>query len=687
MSVTVVGDYLKIEKLVRERPSVSNFEKAITIFPTSVMFWSSYLDFLLENPEKALRVAERAVVTCVHIDMWKRYFALIKSVSRVQGFFNLYEKALAAIGPDSKSTDIWLEYLYILRVIFNTQMLASFNMTHADDASRLPPTAFLIPMAAAPPPGLTEDMVHPEGGISEIAIKPTVALIREVFQNALSVPMERIDAIWDDYQAFEQVVASALGAMAAAIPVMPGMPSPPQAQAAMQAAKLLAEFSNRWILSKQGLKQISRIYTSVNLYFAPIPLERASAELVKANILAWRRVLSYEKSNPFKLNAGRFHTRMVFVFRQCLMSNCFVSEFWLEYFTWSLATRGFQEGVSILEKAVYQFLANDVLLRLVIAYVYEETEDMDEADKVFRDALAHFTSINRPVPSLLLQYIRFKGRCGSTTHARTAFLDALTTNSIHINEEVCIAFGLLELRVFANPVAAVRVLKMTLAKYEHDASAKAAVEAALNELLVDLGEKSRTERVGGILECEFAEAQERFKSLGKGREETEGAIEIDDETYTAGGMRRPDTTRMQPFKQAMEYEEGGDSIKIGSIAKSLKTLLQILPRCGSETVPETDNVLKALQKLELPAISVATYKRLDEDPLIVQMRREREEAGKSMANLKRLQMDDEKKDDDVIIKSDLADEDRAQREFLTALASNIHRERVYYKRHKLVLGA
>ena len=703
-----VNDYLTIERLVRERPSVLNFEKAVQIFPSSAMFWTGYLDFLLENPERALKVSERAIAVCVHIDIWRRYLSLMKSMERVNVFFPVYEKAISVIGQDCKSADFWTEYLYLIRLVFNYQMLASFNMDHNDDPSRLPPTAFLIPISAPPAVGaFDESMIHPEA-IGTILAKPTVAYIRELFQNALSVPMDKLDVIWDDYQAFEQVVANAMGAMAAAIPTMPGVPTPPQAMASIQATKLLAEFSTRWILSKQGLKEISRIYSCVNLYFAPIPLDISSVEILKANILAWRGVLEYEKSNPLKLNFKRFESRMIFVFKQCLMSNCYVSEFWLEFFVWSLATRAESLGgscVELLETAITKYLPNDVLIRLVIAYVYEETMEYEKASNFFAESLEYFAKKNVITPSLLMHYIRFKARCFSAIHARTLFLTSMS--SVHFTADVAIGFANLELRMFANATAAMHVLESAKTKFHPDNSQ---IEAAIADLSWDTGRQSavvsettkytaekRLMEVPNILGVDFAKAQKclKFRNMLPTEKVPARVVENDDvielvteDSSLDGGLKRPDPARMQPFRQtAMDYEEGGRVEKL-TIPKSLKVLLQVLPTCGSETVPETDSILKVLQTVRLPPISVSTFRRLDEDPQLDQLRREREESSgvlKAGVNLKRLiNMEEKGGQDDVIIKSDMFDEDKANRDFLSALASNIHRERVYYKRHKLV---
>jgi len=699
-----VGDYLTIERLIRERPSLSNLEKAVQLFPTCVMFWTSYLDFLVENPERAFSVAQKAVLHCPHVDLWKRYLNLGKSLYRLPEFFHMYETAVAEIGNDQKSADIWIEYLYFLRAIHNTQVLVQFNV---EEASKLPPTAFLLPLSSVLPAGISEDMVDIEG-LKMIEARPTVASIREQFHTALAVPMERLDAVWDEYQAFEQVVANAMTIMAQSIPVFPGMPPPPAALASIQATKMLSEYSNRWIQSKQGLKEVTRLYSPLNLYFAPIPLDANTAQALQANILSWRRVIAFEKTNPFKLNFKRFLSRIEFVHKQCLMSNVYVAEFWFEKFIWKLVSEGPHEALEVLLSAVENYLVNDCLLRVVIAIIYEEIGERAAANEFISSSLEHFSHSVRAVPSLLMHHIRFNMRSFGVIHGRNIFLKAIRENSIHVNDEVFIAVARLETYALKNPQGGFKILQVGRSK------------SGAPEIYDRLTEKLGTDLTGShlnraidadvnwmkqpirILELVGVEAESaidyrNLSAVSTQVSERTDLVDIDisgEDGKDNGGIHRPETTRMHSYKPSMDYDEEagtshGDKLnKTAIIPSSLKALLGVLPHCEG-SFPETDTVLKALQIVDLPAIPITSLKRFDEDASLEQIRREKElqqiggTSSGTGSNLKRLINDSKNDDDDVIIKSDLFDDEREQREFLSALAANIHRERINYKRHKL----
>ena len=684
-ATVTVADYLTIERLVRERPSVSNLEKSAQLFPSCAIFWSTYLDYLIETPEKGLKVAERAVAVCPHIDLWKRYLALAKSVSRLPDFFPIYEKAISEIGNDSKSTDFWIEYLYILRALFNTQILVQNECL--DNPSNLPPNAFLVPLSPIPPAGLTEDILDVEG-FKQMTLKPTVTSMREVFQSALSVPMERIDAIWDDYQAYEQVVANAMVAMAQNAPTIGGLP-PPQLMAGVQASKLLSEYSNRWIQSKQGLKELTRIYAPINLYFSPIPLDATTAETVKANVIGWRRVVAFEKTNPFKLGYVKFQARLAHVFKLCMMSNVYVAEFWVEMFVWTLADRGPEAALQVLEKGVKEYLVHDVLLRLIIAYLLEETGQTDKAFAAYSESLTHYTQFAKPTPSVLMHWIRFACRSFSGLQGRNLFLQHLQSGSIHVDYRLVIAFAKLELRMMNNTAGALKVLEMGLIRFAKLAVAKTEIEKLIAQIKSDVLGVALGDRSAPILAKSFDDAQRSLQlyKLGFGGVEAaptnEEVVDLVGSDAAAGGLKRPDVSLMHSFKPSME-EPAVEKFKL---AKPLKSLVELLPVSTTSALPNTDALLKMLQTVDLPPVAVGNVKRLEEDPHLEQLRRDRDDhAVQSQgANLKRLLVGGEdKKDDDVIIKSDLMDQEREQRDFLSALASNIHRERVYYKRHKLI---
>ena len=678
-ATVTVSDYLTIERLVRERPSVSNLEKAVQLFPTCAIFWSTYLDFLIDSPEKAVKVAAKAVAACPQIDLWRRYLGLAKSLWRLPEIFPLYERAIAAVGIDSKSSEFWIEYLYILRALHNTQVLVQYECL--ENPAALPTTAILVPLSPLIPVGLTADLLDVEG-LKLIDTRPSVSSIRDLFQAALHVPLDKLDTVWDEYQAFEQVIANAMVAIAQTMPTIGGLP-PPAMMAGVQASKLLTEYSSRWIQSKSALKELTRIYAPINAYFAPLPLDVNSAETLKPNIIAWRRVLDFEKANPFKLPYSKLRSRIEFVLSQCLLSNVYVAEFWIEKFVWTLSDGGTEAALAVLRTATSQYLVSDVLLRLVIAYVLEETGNVTDATTVYVEALSFFSSQKKPAASLFMHYVRFACRCLGHVHARTIFLTEFLAKSIHVDARVVLSFAKLELRCLNSASNAEKVIKLGLKRFPNDAALMRFETQLVVNQLVGAAEAALTDKVP-VVALPVAELYDTLNpfdllSVGAQKEDRVDLIDVTEDAFF-GGLKRPDVARMHSYRPGMDAVDDATGGVSGGVSKPLRALVDLLPNVTESTVPDTDVLLKSIQQMRLPAVLIS--KRFDEDPQVDQLRRQREEA-KLSSGLKRLLA--EEKSDDVIIKSDLLmDEERDQRAFLSALASNIHRERVSYKRHKLV---
>ena len=478
-------------------------------------------------------------------------------------------------------------------------------------------------------------------------------------------------------------------AMAQNMPTIGGQP-PPAMLAGVQASKLLTEYSTRWGQSKQGLKELERIYANVNAYFAPLPLDSASAETVRMNIIAWRRVVAFEKGNPFKLPYSRFRSRMDWVLSQCLVSNVYVSEFWIEKAVWTLFHDGMVAALSVLESAVREFLAHDVLLRLLIACLYEEKGYIVRAQSIFVDSLAHFSVYKKSAPALWMHYIRFSARCLSKVHARTILLDHYASASVHLDCRVMCAFAKLELRCFNSPNNAVKILELAHGKFATEDS-RVLLQETWNEVngtTRDYGLTSAllSRPMKDVEECVLeTELMSLVQTSSSGMDE-DAIVDISgDDNRKGGGVYRPELSKMMSFRPGVDELGTSSTRDMSNVPKSLLSLVELLPRITRSTVPDTDVILGRIQRAVLPPVSVS--KRLEDDSQMETIRRQREEKRllASAEIAKKAPADDG--DGGVVIKSDLyLEEERDQRQFLSALATNIHRERVYYKRHKLITG-
>lgn len=143
------------------------YRRFLTQFPLSAMFWKKLIELYIKGSEYAL--ARDALDTCLNdcrnVDLWRLHLSLIVSSGRETTFSGLeaeFERAVASVGYCMTSSPIWLDYVQFLR-----------------------------------------DTPVPDNNVLEAGKK--VAALRSLLQRAVCVPADGMDALWQDYEAFERV--------------------------------------------------------------------------------------------------------------------------------------------------------------------------------------------------------------------------------------------------------------------------------------------------------------------------------------------------------------------------------------------------------------------------------------------------------------------------------------------------
>ena len=730
MADVTILEIANLEEQMQLNPSVQVFERSLRRIPSAAMYWMRYIDFMSELPEKSQKLAERAVLVCPHIDLWRRYLQLTKEVCMLTELVSVYGKIIHGIGQYYKTGDIWLEYLYILKVIYNQQLLRANNTVTSE---LLPPGNCTLPLPKSVPSGIPATLID-EYSLEGVSMQPDLSFIRQVYHSALSSPIDRLDLIWDEYQSFEQTVGAAITTQTAT------------------SAKFLTLYSARYLKSKQVYKELGKLHASVNLYVIPLPLNKETALRMRPQIIAWRQVIKYEQANHAGLSTDILRRRVTLVFNQCLMGNCYIAEFWYEQFLW-LFTQGLKdEAVAALHRAIEDYLPSDVFLRLVLTTALEEEGHVADAEKAYKDLLDFFAE--RGGCSLgFVHYFRFIARNHGETVCRKFFLDHFISRSTHCQWLAIKAFSRFERYAFSNPTASEKLLRVALARLRPDDDGYQQLGGALVDLVTDLrGDSDELRKELGITSTDYdgvirltpmpplseIKSLVQFQQLLTFRhlvpplsDTKKSAVNLDDDMAVeaidlegdvlfidgaeeqAVGIRRPILSKLQLFKPQVDQDATTDVLSsdaLEDVPVSLRALLTLLPPKDAvmAAVPIADAVVKILRNMELPSIAVDKFKEMADDPLLARLRqkdgRTREgavDAQRKTLNLKRLLLtkDEEKvapeaageedeEDAEVRVKRDATDDaDPEGKEFLSAMITNIHRERVQYKRHRLMVSA
>ncbi|EER05342.1 RNA cleavage stimulation factor, putative [Perkinsus marinus ATCC 50983] len=495
-------DITKLLASLDARPTVSKFESAVTKYPSAAVFWIKYLDYMSEtvgaDAKRRAALSVRATEHCPIVAIWERHLANVKAAQPLAQLLPTYSDALQAVGQDRDSGRLWMEYGYLLKMLYNHQQKNAFALTRGDtssedvseDPDKRGDTPLELPVPDEPPPGISLALVS-EANLEQVSFQSSIDIIRQHYQDAVSTPSNFIDQLWDEYQEFEQAIHNHEQKDEKKKPVAVGWEQGHYGDGVGPSlcSRLLTEYSNRYMSSKQVYKELTRLYGQIIPLAVPVPLTSESARKLRRNIKGWRQVLLYEKSNPLQLPqpecAEALRARVDLVFRQCLMGNAYVAEFWYDYFVWQysyqlqLLVRPTESApVETLRTAINKYLPYDVCLRLVLAMVLEEeqsnyglrkTDDagrqVDEADQTYTDLLSVFDSIQQSCPTGLVHYLRYKCRTYGIEKCRELFTQQLTSKSRHMSAEVIVDMARLEYRVVKNVAAAEYLLRMALQRY------------------------------------------------------------------------------------------------------------------------------------------------------------------------------------------------------------------------------
>ena len=75
-------------------------------------------EFLANNYDNVEKIFNRCLVNCLNIELWKYYLQYVKTGPKSNNFDEVrkvYEFAIDNIGFDINSTEIWIDYIELLK--------------------------------------------------------------------------------------------------------------------------------------------------------------------------------------------------------------------------------------------------------------------------------------------------------------------------------------------------------------------------------------------------------------------------------------------------------------------------------------------------------------------------------------------------------------------------------------------
>lgn len=349
---------------------VETFTKFLKQFPRAARVYGRLADYYCKNNNAAAaeELLSKELSKLRHVDLWMQYLKIMKR--QVAGdkdkgatakekadqqhmarraYESAFDRALDNVGYSIESGPIWKDYIDFLRDYPEAQMDPTKKM----------------------------------------------AAVRRAYQRALSVPMEQLDALWKDYEAYEKIISE------------------------HHAKEILPDIQNKYLSAKALFRERKRIVGRIFFDRQAVPSTRSRQEMEQLDL--WNKWIRYEKGNPDNLPSESLKEAMQMVYEQCLCCMRFHPEVWL-----SLAKFKIQGGRSCIDDARLVFeeaietLPNVAFLRVAYSELEEHYGSNDKARDILAAAFAQLPS--GLTFSVLQRFIR---RRDGIVAARKFFSDTL----------------------------------------------------------------------------------------------------------------------------------------------------------------------------------------------------------------------------------------------------------------------
>jgi len=282
----ISAPWLDLIALVRQGENVDDvrdvYDRFFEYFPQASTQWMDYIDWELShsNFEQVNAIFTRCLRNTMSVDLWKMYLAYTRRVNPLPPFTaeensprdqtrrvleQAYEFSLKYIGWDRESSPIWQDYLQLLR---EREVRGTWQEGQKMDQ------------------------------------------LRRVFQRAVMIPLNQVEAIWREYDAYETSLNK------------------------ITAKKFLGERSPAYMQARAVLKELRSL--TDNLVRPALPVQPCwivpngkTPAKERQSLQGWRRYLEWEEKNPLAIeDASVLQHRVLSVYKKATMYVRFDAVIW-----------------------------------------------------------------------------------------------------------------------------------------------------------------------------------------------------------------------------------------------------------------------------------------------------------------------------------------------------------------------
>ncbi|KAJ3237989.1 mRNA 3'-end-processing protein rna14 [Chytriomyces hyalinus] len=312
-------------------------EEFVAVFPSVTRIWVEFIAFetRMRAYDKLEALFTRCLRAVVAVPVWEKYLDYIKSVhsnapidrkeEARKTILKAFELVLSNVGLDRESGHIWLDYLKYIKSL---------------------------------------------DGLNSFELQQMMDLQRKVFHKALSIPLTNIEAIWKEYDAFENGLNK------------------------LTAKKLLSERSALYMTARTAYREMKIITAVIDAAAKTwMPTPTTWSETDQEVLRAWKKYISWEQTNPLRLeDSSIVSARVMYAYKSALLMMRFFPELWYDAARYLIDLGKLDEAAALLQQAV-EALPRSLLLSFALAELEESRKrEFPEISKVFDNLLINLES-------------------------------------------------------------------------------------------------------------------------------------------------------------------------------------------------------------------------------------------------------------------------------------------------------
>ncbi|CAA9988569.1 conserved Plasmodium protein, unknown function [Plasmodium knowlesi strain H] len=354
------------------------YELFLLVFPRCTLYWTKYAELKIKKKEytEAYKIYRRCIDANIYdLKLIFSFLYFTYHTSSIHEYISFLFEGLKYVGTDIKSSTIWVELLYILIKINNTNLIVNNDIHNLlfdpfrnisckkrNEGPLLPSEREQAIFSSSIPNKGGKTVTYTEHYTSD-------GKLRKFYHCWFNNPTKYLDKVWKSYCSYEKTMTDNF------------------------TVSSLSSYNTQYLNGKNAYRELCALYEELNLdrkfkidkkFKLIIPISRKYKVENCILLRRWEKIINYEKENPLKLSLPLVRKRIMYVYEQALVHLQFNADLWFSYFQFLLLSKKFSYAIRIMREAIEVYLPFDELLKLNFAYFFERHALINQAHFVYQ---------------------------------------------------------------------------------------------------------------------------------------------------------------------------------------------------------------------------------------------------------------------------------------------------------------